>query len=99
MSKDKKHFDRLPCGMYRIRSDNSIQKLKDPTVRTNIESLPARQAQIMYTGSPEEEHSPKSKYFVSVKFAAMKNLYTNIMERTWILLVSLWVTPHATALY
>ncbi|KAK7322533.1 hypothetical protein VNO77_25918 [Canavalia gladiata] len=61
MHKDMKHFmDRLPCGMYRITSDNSIEKLKDPKSTAITESLAGRHENVrckeMFPGSEEEEH-------------------------------------------
>ncbi|KAK7322534.1 hypothetical protein VNO77_25919 [Canavalia gladiata] len=61
MHKDMKHFMyRLPCGMYRITSDNSIEKLKDPISTAITESLAGRYENVrckeMFPGSEEEEH-------------------------------------------
>ncbi|KAJ1428341.1 Tyrosine-protein kinase, active site [Sesbania bispinosa] len=57
MHKDKKYFmHRIRCGMYRITSDNSIEKLKDPN--STAAKLAERQENVSYgemiPGSTEE---------------------------------------------
>ncbi|KAG5049051.1 hypothetical protein JHK85_010154 [Glycine max] len=60
--KDMKHFVRnLPCGMYRITSDNSIERLKDPKSAVSTKTFALRQENVsykeMFPGSEEEERS------------------------------------------
>ncbi|KAL2337299.1 hypothetical protein Fmac_011745 [Flemingia macrophylla] len=60
--KDLKQLTRnLPCGMYRITSDNSIERLKDPKTIASIKALANRQENVsyneMFPGSEEEERS------------------------------------------
>ncbi|WVZ00484.1 hypothetical protein V8G54_026553, partial [Vigna mungo] len=60
--KDMKYFMRRhPCGMYRITSDNSIERLKDPKSTSSTKSLADRQENVsykeMFPGSEEEERS------------------------------------------
>ncbi|ESW20770.1 hypothetical protein PHAVU_005G013200 [Phaseolus vulgaris] len=60
--KDLKYFMRQhPCGMYRITSDNSIERLKDPKSTSSTKSLVDRQENVsykeMFPGSEEEERS------------------------------------------
>ncbi|KAK7334551.1 hypothetical protein VNO80_26310 [Phaseolus coccineus] len=60
--KDLKYFMRQhPCGMYRITSDNSIERLKDPKSTASSKSLVERQENVsykeMFPGSEEEERS------------------------------------------
>ncbi|WJX36576.1 non-specific serine/threonine protein kinase [Trifolium repens] len=43
----KNFMDRIPCGMYRITSDNSIEKLKDP--KSTVTKLSERQENISYS--------------------------------------------------
>ncbi|XP_027342639.1 probable serine/threonine-protein kinase PIX7 isoform X2 [Abrus precatorius] len=62
MHKDMKELmDMLPCGMYRITSDNSIEKLKDPKSTAISKSLADRQENVsykeMFPGSEEEARS------------------------------------------
>lgn len=58
---------RHPCGMYRITSDNSIERLKDPKSTSSTKSLVDRQENVsykeMFPGSEEEERSLQSEYF------------------------------------
>ncbi|RZC09943.1 Proline-rich receptor-like protein kinase PERK12 isoform D [Glycine soja] len=60
--KDMKHFMRnLPCGMYRITSDNSIERLKDPKSAVSTKTFADKQENVsykeMFPGSEEEERS------------------------------------------
>ncbi|RDX60736.1 Proline-rich receptor-like protein kinase PERK12, partial [Mucuna pruriens] len=60
--KDMKNvMDSLSCGMYRITSDNSIEKLKDPKSTATTKSLADRQENVtyneMFPGGEEEERS------------------------------------------
>ncbi|CAJ1958705.1 unnamed protein product [Sphenostylis stenocarpa] len=60
--KDMKYFMRQhPCGMYRITSDNSIERLKDPKSTASTKSLLDRLENVsykeMFPGSEEEERS------------------------------------------
>ncbi|XP_029128851.1 probable serine/threonine-protein kinase PIX7 isoform X2 [Cajanus cajan] len=60
--KDMKQFMRnLPCGMYRITSDNSIERLKDPKSIDSMKKHANRQENVSYNemlpGSEEEERS------------------------------------------
>ncbi|XP_006579136.1 probable serine/threonine-protein kinase PBL26 [Glycine max] len=69
--KDMKHFVRnLPCGMYRITSDNSIERLKDPKSAVSTKTFALRQENVsykeMFPGSEEEERSLLSKYFYPI---------------------------------
>ncbi|XP_045823116.1 probable serine/threonine-protein kinase PBL5 isoform X2 [Trifolium pratense] len=52
----KNFVDRIPCGMYRITSDNSLEKLKDP--KSTASKLSERQENISYSemipGSEED---------------------------------------------
>ncbi|XP_057450439.1 probable serine/threonine-protein kinase PBL23 isoform X2 [Lotus japonicus] len=60
MHKDKKYFiDQIPCGMYRITSDNSLEKLKDPilTAIKPEERLENMRYSQMIPGSEEEATS------------------------------------------
>jgi hypothetical protein len=60
----KNFMDRIPCGMYRITSDNSIEKLKDP--KSTATKLSERQENISYSemipGSEDDGVSLQSKY-------------------------------------
>lgn len=70
MHKDKKYFiDQIPCGMYRITSDNSLEKLKDPilTAIKPDERLENMRYSQMIPGSEEEATSLQSKYLLSYK--------------------------------
>ncbi|KAL2337296.1 hypothetical protein Fmac_011742 [Flemingia macrophylla] len=60
--KDLKQLTRnLPCGMYRITSDNSIERLKDPKTIASMKALANRQENVsyneMFPRSEEEERS------------------------------------------
>ncbi|XP_054813397.1 probable serine/threonine-protein kinase PBL7 [Prosopis cineraria] len=59
VNKDRKKLDRLPCGMLRIRSDNTIDKLWDPDVTDYSKSHSSSQAMKIIPGNPDEEISPK----------------------------------------
>lgn len=58
---------RIPCGMYRITSDNSIEKLKDANLTST--KLAERQENVsyaeMFPGSAEEVVSLQSKYLLN----------------------------------
>lgn len=62
-------MDRIPCGMYRITSDNSIEKLKDPKLTAT--RFAERQGNVSYAemipGSEEEAVSLHSKYLLMYK--------------------------------
>jgi len=59
-------MDRIPCGMYRITSDNSIEKLKDP--KSLASKLSERHENISYSemipGSEDDGVSLQSKYLL-----------------------------------
>lgn len=56
-------MDRIPCGMYRITSDNSIEKLKDP--KSIASKFSERQENVSYSemipGSEDDGVSLQSK--------------------------------------
>lgn len=62
-------MDRIPCGMYRIKSDNSIEKLKEPKLKAT--RFAERQENVSYAemipGSEEEVISLQSKYLLMYK--------------------------------
>jgi len=55
--------------MYRITSDNSIERLKDPKSTASTKSPVDRQENVsykeMFPGSEEEERSLQSEYFLA----------------------------------
>ncbi|XP_039687217.1 uncharacterized protein [Medicago truncatula] len=61
-----KFMDRIPCGMYRITSDNSIEKLKDP--KSLAAKLSERHENISYSemipGNEDDGFSFQSKYLL-----------------------------------
>lgn len=78
-----KHFMRnLPCGMYRITSDNSIERLKDPKSAVSTKTFADKQENVsykeMFPGSEEEERSLLSKYFYPIAtLSKYKKVYIN----------------------
>ncbi|KAK7259670.1 hypothetical protein RIF29_25283 [Crotalaria pallida] len=62
MHKDKRFMDRIPCGIYRITSNNSIEKLKEPASTSNTKSLAER------ADKAEEELSLRSRSSSSDQF-------------------------------
>lgn len=67
----KNFMDRIPCGMYRITSDNSIEKLKDP--KSAATKFAEKQENISYSemipGSSDDGVSLHSKYFLCHVFS------------------------------
>ncbi|XP_028802653.1 inactive protein kinase SELMODRAFT_444075-like [Neltuma alba] len=59
VNKDNRKL-RLPCGMIRIRSDNTIQKVQGPEVPTELsKSHSTGEAMKIIGGTEDEEFSPK----------------------------------------
>lgn len=71
MKKDKQFFmEKLPCGISRMKRNNSVEQLRGPKEIGGIINKPvtkkrSKSSHVRYDemipGSPEEEPSPKSK--------------------------------------
>jgi len=66
--------------MYRITSDNSIERLKDPKSTSSTKSLVDRQENVsykeMFPGSEEEERSLQSEYFFGITILIEYTIFT-----------------------
>jgi hypothetical protein len=71
MKKDKRYFmDKLPCGISRMKRNNTIEQLRGSKTRENIKVNEKEEERVPYDemipGSPKRRRSARSKYFMAI---------------------------------